>query len=206
VFRSLPVPGPAVCKVSVSRVGFDSSATLATATRFASDTLRLERALSSLVSKTWTTVSRQPLLPNAHSQALDGKMAARFADGRGFDLKIPESDYELRFTEMKVRKQNLGGNSARRVEATGVQYRLSVVEGLSGKVSASGLFRLITQDTVPASRTDVDAWPAVANTVKSITAQLGSAARKGDEAWFKTNDVGGQGSPALAVWLRKCAP
>ena len=206
IFLTLPAPGNAVCRVAVGGVDFDSSMTKVAGSRFEGDTIRLRRALNNIFSRTWATASRQPLLPNGRSQAVNGKMAARFSDGRTFDLKIPDPDYALTFTDIKVRQQILGGNSARRVDATGVQVRVGVAESLNGSEIAVGQYRGITQDTVPASLVVADAWPAVSNTIKSTIAQLGFAARQGDPKWFKENDISASSPTALAGWLKKCAP
>uniref|UniRef100_UPI00203FDB28 hypothetical protein n=1 Tax=Enterobacter hormaechei TaxID=158836 RepID=UPI00203FDB28 len=55
----------------------------------------LRATLAHELSKTLSSNTGVGLLPPASGQAIGGAMAARFADGKVYQMKIPEPDYVI---------------------------------------------------------------------------------------------------------------
>jgi hypothetical protein len=194
---------PADCRTRIGRIEADTGTTSIGAFRFEDDAERLTGAVRAIAARYWSSAARQPLLPSGHSQARN-QMMTRFANGDVYRLRIPEPDFEIHLLDIRTRRSPAGGNAARRIDATGVQAQLSVTETFAGSVIASGTFRLVTFDTVPAGVAERDAWPGFVNTLKSLVAGIGAAAREENAKWFRENDLAATIHPRLGEWLTRC--
>ena len=133
-------------------------------------------------------------------------MQGRFANGEVFNLRIPDPDYELIFSDVDTRRGIAGKNNVIRVEATGLRYTLRVQDAVMAKPVASGTYQLVQLDTLSVNSPPVDGWTAVSNALASLTAGVGVSAKTDDRAWLKANDVDKTSTTTLPSFLRKrCA-
>lgn len=201
-FQQLVPAAEGGCLVRIGAVTYAPSTIDAVQTLFGTDTVRLNRSVMSLLGRTWTTTARQALLPNGDSQAR-GQMQGRFANGEIFNLRIPSADYEIAFADIATKRGIAGQNSAIRVEGVGMQFKLIVTDTELKKPVTGGTFSMVTLDTLSVQLPPTDGWVAVSNTLKSLTAAVGTAARASDRAWLKANDSEKRSGSTLPEWVAK---
>ena len=125
------------------------------------------------------------LLPHQPGQAVGGTMAARFADGRVFTLKVPEPDYALELELEGFRQKTLKQTPAMRQELLGAYFRLRANEPLSGKTYLDHGFRHGATKTLPATQAQFDLDAARYETLLSGLAMFAAAAGGGDGDWLR---------------------
>lgn len=202
VFRNLIPPSEGGCLVRIGTVAYDKPTADAIVGRVHGDTLRLNRLLASLLSRTWMTAARQPILPSGGSQARD-QMMGRFSDTEMFLLKIPSADYNLSFVDIQTKRGIAGQNAVLRVEGIGMQVKLVVTDAVLNMPVTSGTYRTVKMDTLSVLSPPTDGWVAVSNTLKSLTAGIGAAAQANDRKWLVNNDVDKTSFPSLPQWIKQ---
>ncbi|MDR2214938.1 MAG: hypothetical protein LBE59_03740 [Nevskiaceae bacterium] len=133
------------------------------------------------------------LLPAASGQAIGGAMAARFADGSVYQLKIPDADYRLKLHIDRFATRPLDQTAVAKVLLFGVVYDVSIAEPLSGKVFFDQPLRKAATKTMPASQSDVDvkaAW--YETTLAGLAAFSSAAAGRVDGDWLEGQQPGGR--------------
>lgn len=128
------------------------------------------------------------LLPHQPGQAVGGTMAARFADGRVFTLKVPEPDYALELEVQGFRQKTLQQTAAMRQDLLGAYFRLRALEPLSGKVYLDHAFRHGATKTLPATQAQFDLDAARYETLLSGLAMFAAAAGGGDGDWLRQQE------------------
>lgn len=201
MMQSLPAIN-AKCTAKVMVVDVDTGTWSAGLTRFAGDSARMRRSLGNTITGQFTSAARMPLLPVSDSRARSS-MLARFANGEATNIRIPDPDFEILIENFRTRRMTLGRSASRRIDATGVQFAMRIAT--LGRTVASGEFRLITQDTLPASTESSDPWPVVLGVTKAQAARIGMNTLTRNSRWFDTNDLSRTAFPALPDWLTKCS-
>ena len=128
---------------------------------------------------------RLPVLPHAAGQVIGGAMAARFADGRVFNLVIPGPDYSVNVDVTAFKSKTLKETPEFRQQLFGAYYRISVVEPLSGKVFFDRQLRQGNTRTVPATQTVMDTGAAYRETLLAGISSFTRAVQGGDPEWVK---------------------
>lgn len=128
------------------------------------------------------------LLPHQPGQAVGGTMAARFADGRVFTLKVPEPDYALELELEGFRQKTLKQTPAMRQELLGAYFRVRASEPLSGKTYLDQGFRHGATKTLPATQAQFDLDAARYETLLSGLAMFAAAAGGGDGDWLRQQE------------------
>lgn len=186
------------CTARIAGIRPDTATRRAGAARFGGDSIRLISSLATAIGGQLTASARLPLLPFREDRAR-AQMQARFDDGEIFNLQIPEPDYTIVIDDFRTRRATVGQNASRRVDATGIQYALSVT--FQDRLIARGEFRLVQLDTVPVGKTSSDSWRDVIAVTKGLTANIGTNTFGRNERWFRTNDLSRTAFPALSDWL-----
>ena len=96
----------------------------------------------------------------------------------------------------------VGKNAVKRVEGTGLKMCLRVADTELHQPITGGQFRAITLDTLSVLSPPADGWIAVANTLRSLVADIGTAARTDDRKWLQNNDSELSSYPSMPAWLR----
>lgn len=201
-FRRLVPASEGGCLVRIGEATYAPSTIEAIQGKFGTDTARFARSVMSLLGRTWATTARQALIPNGNSAART-RMQGRFTNAEVFNLKIPSADYEIAFTDIATKRGIAGQNSAIRVEGIGMQFKLIVSDTELKKSVTGGTFSTVQLDTLPAQSPPIDSWVAISNTLKSLTAGVGTAARAGDRKWLKANDSEKTSVSTLPEWVAK---
>nr|WP_145481629.1 hypothetical protein [Stenotrophomonas rhizophila] len=170
----------------------------------------LRATLAHELSKTLSSNTGIGLLPPASGQAIGGAMAARFADGKVYQLKIPEPDYVVKLRLDALKNGVINETPAMKTMLFGAFFQATVVEPFSGKVFFDQPLRKGATKVVPATQWHVDQWSASYETVLAgFDAFAGAAARRADsKAWLDEQKPGGkplqQQTQALQELITSC--
>jgi len=197
--QALP-PMRSRCTARITAIHADGPTLQAGAEHFGGDTTRILRSLASAIGGQLTASARLPLLPYQEDRARASMMRASFANGEIFNLRIPEHDYSIVIDSLRTRRATVGRSASRRIDATGLQYVIRVA--FEENTIASGAFRMVQLDTVPASRAVAESWSDVLANAKVLSATIGTNTIRRNEAWFRQNDLARTAFPALPNWLR----
>jgi hypothetical protein len=153
----------------------------------------LRQTLAHEFSKLFSTQTGIGLLPAAHGEAFGATMAARFADGRVFQLSIPAADYQMHLRLDRFASRVHEETSTVQTLLFGAFFTVTVLEPFSGTVIFEQPLRKGATKTVPATQTGVDAWPAYYETLLSGLAAFADAAanRYGARDWLAQQKPGG---------------
>jgi len=108
------------------------------------------------------------ILPFASNQALGKSMAASFANGDSFDLKIPDADYDISLDVAGFKKIELGRTNTSVGYLYGAFVDLTVKEPLSGKVYFSQRIKQGVSENVPVTQANMDDWTASYDTLRLL--------------------------------------
>lgn len=170
----------------------------------------LRATLAHELSKTLSSNTGIGLLPPATGEAIGGAMAARFADGKVYQLKIPEPDYVIKLQLDAMKSGVISETAAMKTMLFGAFFQISVVEPFSGKVFFDQPLRKGATKVVPVTQWQVDQWSASYETVLAgLDAFAGAAARRADSrAWLEEQKPGGrplqQQTQALQELIKSC--
>ncbi|MGV8961036.1 MAG: hypothetical protein ACOH1V_11750 [Stenotrophomonas sp.] len=170
----------------------------------------LRATLAHELSKTLSSNTGIGLLPPATGEAIGGAMAARFADGEVYQLKIPEPDYVVKLQLDAMKSGVINETAAMKTMLFGAFFQVSVTEPFSGKVFFDQPLRKGATKVVPVTQWQVDQWSANYETVLAgFDAFAGAAAKRADSrAWLDEQKPGGrplqQQTQALQELIKSC--
>lgn len=170
----------------------------------------LRATLAHELSKALSSNTGIGLLPPATGEAIGGAMAARFADGKVYQLKIPEPDYVVKLQLEAMKSGVVGETAAMKTMLFGTFFQVSVTEPFSGKVFFDQPLRKGATKVVPVTQWRVDQWSANYETVLAgFDAFAGAAAKRADSrAWLDEQKPGGrplqQQIQALQELIKSC--
>lgn len=126
------------------------------------------------------------LLPYQSGHAIGNAMAARFADGRVYNLTIPPADYEIRVALQDFRSGVVKETAGFRQDILGAFFDIRIEEPLSGRSYLSQPLRFGATKTVPASQPAYDKEPAYYETlIAGLATFARSIAGDGADNWVK---------------------
>jgi hypothetical protein len=126
------------------------------------------------------------VLPYRSGQAIGYAMAARFADGRVYNLTIPPADYEIRIALQDFRSGVIKESAAFRQDVLGAFFDVRVEEPVSGRSYMSQPLRFGATKTIPASQPAYDKVSAYYETLLAGLATFTqSIAGKDADKWVK---------------------
>lgn len=170
----------------------------------------LRATLAHELSKAISSNTGIGLLPPSTGQAIGGAMAARFADGKVYQLKIPEADYVIKLSLNDMKHGVINETPAVKTMLFGAFFNVSVVEPFSGKVYFDQPLRKGATKVVPVTQWQVDQWSASYETVLAgLDAFAGAAAQRADSrGWLNEQKPGGkplqQQTQALQELIKSC--
>ncbi|MBJ6984200.1 hypothetical protein [Luteimonas sp. MC1750] len=170
----------------------------------------LRATLAHELSKTIAGNTGIGVLPPASGEAIGKTMAARFSDGRVFQLSIPEPDYVVELQVDDWRRGVINETAAMRQELFGAFFSIRVTEPHSGTVYFHQPLRKGATKVVPATQTDVDAWSASYDTLLAGFDSFAKAAsaQPGHRDWLGEQKPGGrplqQQTKALQELIQSC--
>ena len=100
------------------------------------------------------------VLPYTKGQSIGGKMTARFADGKVFNLTIPEADYHIKIGYAGFGKKIIDKNSVKEAWIYVTGFKLKVFEPLSMRTFIDKNFRGNVQVTYVSGEQTKDDWSA----------------------------------------------
>jgi hypothetical protein len=153
----------------------------------------LRMTLAHEFSKILSANTNIGLLPYARGEAIGATMAARFSDGRVFQLKIPEADYQVRLRLDRFVERVHEENEARRLMLFGAFFTVKVVDPVLGTMFFDQPLRKGEIKTVPSTQTGIDYWAAWYETLLGgLDAFAGATVdRSGARDWLAQQKPGG---------------
>lgn len=125
------------------------------------------------------------LIPHRRGQAVGGAIAARFADGRIYNIRLPDPDYELDVDVRGFSHRVLRQTPGFRQDLLGAYFDLTATEPVSGRRLIDGAFRHGVTKTIPASQSGYDEGAALYEALISGFASLVTAAVDGEREWIR---------------------
>lgn len=148
-------------------------------------------------SKLFVAGTGLALLPFRSGQAIGGAMAARFADGSVYNLKIPEADYVMRIRLDRVAHKPVEKTAALERRLYGVFFHAIVEEPLSGRRYLDQSLRQGATKLIPSTQSTVDDEAALYDTLLEGFASF-AAASQGDADTWVAEQPGGR--PSRHEW------
>jgi len=170
----------------------------------------LPPTLAHELSKSIAANTGVALLPPAAGQAIGGAMAARFADGKVYQLKIPEPDYVISLTVDALKEGVISETPAMKTWLFGAFFTISVREPLSGKVYFEQPLRKGASKIVPVTQDELDLWSARYETLLAgLDAFAGASAGRAEAGnWLGEQKPGGrplqQQTKSLQELIKSC--
>ena len=151
-------------------------------------------SLAQELTKAISSATGIGLLPPASGNALGGAMSARFADGRVYQLNIPEADYRINFQLDGLRHGTVEETAAMKTLLFGAFFNISVTEPLSGKEYFNQPLRRGASKVVPSTQQGIDYWAAYQETTLSGLRMFAAtaAADPASKAWLAEQKPGGR--------------
>jgi hypothetical protein len=127
------------------------------------------------------------LLPYSPGNAIGGAMAARFADGRVYQLTIPDADYAIVLTLRGFKRIDQPGTAIGKAIVYGAFVDIGVSEPLSGKSYFNHQVKYGATKVVPVTQANVDDWAASYETLLLLFDDFTRAVGKPDASWAATH-------------------
>lgn len=202
------LPDAAVRRMQVVSVELTDAAQSVISTPEAAEVVRA--TLGHELSKILGAGTGMGLLPPSTGQAIGGVMAARIADGRVFQLKIPAPDYAIHVTVDSLRNGVINETTSTRQVLFGAFFSVRVEEPFSGKVYFEQPLRKAAIKVVPATQQSIDYRSAGFETLLAgFQAFTNVAAAQADyRDWLREQKPGGKAlltqSHALQELIKSC--
>jgi len=148
-------------------------------------------------SKLFVAGTGLALLPFRSGQAIGGAMAARFADGSVYNLKIPEADYVMRLRLDRVAHKPVEKTAALERRLYGIFFHVIVEEPLSGRRYLDQSLRQGATKLIPSTQSTVDDDAALYDTLLEGFASFAAASQGDADAWV-AEQPGGR--PSRQEW------
>ena len=123
------------------------------------------------------------LLPYRPGNAIGGAMAARFADGRVYQLQIPDADYAIALSLRGFKRIDQPGTAVGKSIVYGAFVQVGVTEPLSGKSYFDRQVKYGATKVVPATQASVDDWAASYETLLLLFDDFSHAISRPDAGW-----------------------
>lgn len=157
------IPNPANKRIRVKIVTIDQSVKswLSNANQFDDLAVRYGNEFGKYLGKNQNI----SVLPASTGRAIGNEMAARFANGDVFQLKIPDEDYSIDISIKGFKKVEASKTNVATVFIYGAFTEISVSEPMSGKNYFMSPVKLGASKTVPISQANTDDWAAMNETL-----------------------------------------
>ncbi|MEP6907511.1 MAG: hypothetical protein ABI858_05960 [Pseudoxanthomonas sp.] len=202
------LPDAAVRRMQVVSVNLSEAARSAITTPQSTEIVRA--TLAHEFSKILGAGTGMGLLPPSTGQAIGGVMAARIADGKVFQLKIPAPDYAIHVTVDGLRNGVINETAVTKQVLFGAFFSVRVEEPFSRKVYFDQSLRKAAIKVVPESQQSIDYSSASFETLLAgFQAFTDLAAGHADyRAWLRDQKPGGKAlltqSNALQELIKSC--
>lgn len=164
--------------------------------------------MGQLFSKYLSANQLVSVLPFTLGQAIGGKMTTRFANGSVYNLRVPEPDYEIDLSMLKVKKVEFDKKASATSWIYGIYVGVSAFQRELGKSYLDAKFKQAVTKVVPASQTTVDDWAAYyeasAQLFSGVTKQMNEHPSKN---WIKSHtkdENSREGLTKMSEVLEKC--
>lgn len=145
--------------------------------------LALKSFIADQFSADLSVHNHMPILPYMEGNAIGNVIALRFANGRVFNLTVPQPDYSLVLTLAGFKKLLYQQGSWGKSWLYGVFVRVKLLEPLSGHAYMNAMIKQAAIKIVPQSQTTVRNWPAYDATLSHLLDELSLAIAHPTRHW-----------------------
>jgi hypothetical protein len=202
--------GSGQCRVQVRSVAVDSLRQWARVSDVDESLFmsRTRRWIATEIARSWSAATQLPMLPWAGSEAVDGRLALRFADARALQLSIPAPDLVLHIDNLRARKITYGKSAA------GMSFVYGIVADVVLQDPSSGIdvLRLTVRNAVtkqvPGTQDSQDDWSPLREALRGLLNDLPHALSTNNRDWFATHVIRGdatQAASSLSTLRKRCA-
>lgn len=187
VLRSITVPNAASRHLRVTKVNLAPKAieyVQQAAPALDPDTLATQVAQE--FGKYLAANQKLAILPYQSNQALGSAMAARFVEGEAYQLKIPESDYDITLDVAGFKKLEQSRSNVSSLVLYGAFVDIDVREPLSGKEYFAQRVKQGASKDIPVTQTGVDDWSSTYETLLLLFNNFTHAPGAADTTWAKS--------------------
>lgn len=146
------------------------------------------------------------VLPASAGTTIGNAMAARFANGDVYQLKIPEEDYQIDIVIKGFKKLQASKTNIASVYVYGAFTEIVFKEPLSGKEFFRSPVKLGATKTIPVTQTSTDDWASANEALIQLFDEFTKQINSGNKAW-QLSHMGSDQSGAmndLFKLLEKC--
>lgn len=140
-----------------------------------------------------------PILPFTKGYAIGNAMAMRFADGEVFNLKLPEPDYTIQVDLKGFKRVEYGSSAAGTSYIYAVYSHVKLGEPMSGKQYLDADFKNGEVKAVPVTQSEIDDFPAYADSLRGLFTKLSSSLGGQDSDWLAAASSGDNVSKQVDV-------
>lgn len=145
--------------------------------------LALKSFIADQFSADLSVHNHMPVLPYMEGNAIGNVIALRFANGKVFNLTVPQPDYSLILTLAGFKKLLYQQGSWGKSWLYGVFVHVKLLEPLSGHAYMNAMIKQAAIKIVPQSQTTVRNWPAYDATLSNLLDQLSVAIAHPTRHW-----------------------
>jgi hypothetical protein len=196
---SATVPANVPRFLQVSKVTISPEARAEMPEAFKATPTTAETWLADQLSEMISSQTGTPVLPYAKGYAIGNTMAMRFADGTVFNLKIPEADYAFSIDLTQFKRVKTGESVAGTNFVFGSFITVKLTEPLSNRSYFEAALKNGENKQVPASQSDIDNFPAYADSVRGLFRKLTQVWAGKDDPWIKSAASGADLSAQISA-------
>lgn len=146
-------------RLGIRHVSIDSAAQTILPPELRDNSHRAEVMLAQQFSNFLVKNQHVSVVPYTTGEAIGYRMSMRFANGRVFNLKLPEADFTFDLTLQGFKKVQFGQSAAGTSWVYGAFVTVTLSEPLSGKEYLNSTFKNGETKSVPATQANVEDWP-----------------------------------------------
>ncbi|WP_159016965.1 hypothetical protein [Cognatiluteimonas profundi] len=180
---TIALPNPATRRLRVTHVDVSPEALKLAPAAYQASPDRLGGQVAFEFGKFLAENQHVALLPYSQGNAIGGAMAARFADGRVYQLQIPDADYAIALSLRGFKRIDQPGTAVGRAIVYGAFVDVSVTEPMSGKTYFNHPIKYGATKVVPVTQVNVDDWAASYETLLLLFDDFSKAIGKPDAGW-----------------------
>jgi hypothetical protein len=180
---TIALPSPSTRRLRVTQVEVSPEALKLAPDAYRASPDRLGGQIAHEFGKFLAENQRVALLPYSPGNAIGGAMAARFADGRVYQLRIPDADYAIALSLRGFKRIDQPGTAIGRAIVYGAFVDVGVTEPLSRKSYFNHQVKYGATKVVPVTQANVDDWAASYETLLLLFDDFSKAIGKPDASW-----------------------
>ena len=145
----------------------------------------VDSLLAQSFSKYLAANQNVPMIPFVKGYTVGNKIPGRFADGRVFNLSLPDADYQIELNLKAFKKKLFSQNNVEKAYRYGTIIGMSFKEPVSGSVYLESDFVSTTTKVVPVTQNNIEDWPVYRTAVELLFHEFTTELSSPSKRWVK---------------------